>query len=149
MAKDIPGEYVPLFRGAGMLFGHSTLKLAALCWGESTFNPNAVSSAGARGLMQVMEGTWEHVGCGSFDNAFVPLESVIAGCRYLNECRAELAMVGRFGPEWEFAAYNCGWGKQGATGYKNWEEVPDKVRTWIGNIMQHWADYVKDYPGLI
>lgn len=59
---------------------------AAVAWQESGFNNAMVSSAGARGVMQVMPGTWQFVqdnlGTGPLDPDD-PLANVAAGSAYL------------------------------------------------------------------
>jgi soluble lytic murein transglycosylase-like protein len=58
------------------------LLVRALIRQESAFNPRAVSSAGARGLMQVMPETAAKVGLRAED-LFVPATNILAGVRLL------------------------------------------------------------------
>jgi len=75
---------------------------------ESAGNPQAVSRAGAMGLMQVMPGTWaelrQHHGLG--DDPFEPRDNILAGTAYLR------AMLDRYGTVGAMlAAYNAGPGR--------------------------------------
>lgn len=83
--------------------------VAAIIWQESTFNPGAVSRAGARGLMQVIPRTGrtlaKRLGIRYRTTAlYDPAVSLDFGTRYLKE------MLERFGGRVEraLAAYNAG-----------------------------------------
>ena len=71
---------------------------------ESNFNAYAVSPRGARGLMQIMPGTWVelsvHHGLGL--DPFDPRDNILAGSAYLK------AMYDRFGSAGFLAAYHAG-----------------------------------------
>ena len=63
--------------------------LSSLAWFESGYQTNAVSSAGARGISQFMEGTWREVMGTPFSNAYDPEQSIIAMATYMETLRAE------------------------------------------------------------
>lgn len=58
--------------------------LAAQCYQESTFDPKATSWAGAKGLMQIMPGTADHLGLARSD-MYDPEKNISAATRYLGE----------------------------------------------------------------
>lgn len=67
---------------------------------ESSWNPKAVSKSGAKGLMQLMDGTARDLGV---TDPFDPAQNLEGGCRYLR------MMLDRFGDyDKALAAYNWG-----------------------------------------
>ena len=99
-ACGIPAQFAGAFRSAAQKTGLPLALLAAVAWEESRMDPNAVSAAGARGLLQLMPGTARIVGV--MENG--PAANVRAGARYLR------LMVDRFHGDLELAlaAYNAG-----------------------------------------
>lgn len=74
--------------------------LEALVSVESSFNPRAVSGAGALGLAQLMPGTARALG---IQDPFDPEQSLVGGARYLKQ------MLSQFGDvRTALAAYNAG-----------------------------------------
>lgn len=82
--------------------------IEALVWQESRWRPGAVSSAGARGLAQLMPGTARQMGVNPDD----PHANLEGGARYLR------AQLDTFGGDIEkaLAAYNAGPGRVQAAG---------------------------------
>jgi cell wall-associated NlpC family hydrolase len=66
---DVPADLVPLFASASAQSGVPASLLAAVAKQESGFNADAVSSAGAQGLMQLMPSTASGLGVNAFDPA--------------------------------------------------------------------------------
>jgi membrane-bound lytic murein transglycosylase F len=84
--------------------------IVALMYQESRFNPRAVSSSGASGLMQVLPATAQTIGVGDLEN---PDNSIHAGVLYLDRLRSqfeeELPLSDRL---WfALAAYNSGYNR--------------------------------------
>ncbi len=71
---------------------------------ESSYNPRAVSPAGAIGLMQIMPATAAMYGIGSADALFDAKTNVRVGTRHLN------LLIGRHGIGKAIMAYNAGEG---------------------------------------
>lgn len=98
-ALDANVPYRDLFVSAGAKYGLSPSLLAAVAKTESGFNPNATSSAGARGLMQFMPATAAGMGIDPLD----PAQAIDGAGRYLS------AQLARFGSiDLALAAYNAG-----------------------------------------
>lgn len=85
--------------------------LAAQCYQESCFDPKAESFAGAKGLMQIMPKTAEHLGLAAED-VFSPEKSIAAACRYIVELTTDFSDVPDNYERQNFvlAAYNGGVG---------------------------------------
>ncbi len=83
--------------------------LASLVYQESKFKPDAESWAGARGLMQMMPATAEHL---DVQNIFDPNESVRAGTKYLHQIFERFSGIEDLTNRIKFtmASYNCGYG---------------------------------------
>jgi len=97
---QIPPAYAPMVNGAATAHVVSAPWLAALLQTESSWNPDAVSPAGAQGLAQLLPGTAREMGV---TDPFDPEQSINGGARYLS------LQYQRFGT-WELAAaaYNAG-----------------------------------------
>jgi soluble lytic murein transglycosylase-like protein len=75
------GTYAPLIDEAAAQYGINPSILTALVNQESGFNPNAVSSAGAEGLTQVMP---ENFAADGITNPFDPAQSIFGGAKQLS-----------------------------------------------------------------
>jgi len=103
---------------------------------ESNFNPNAVSRAGAKGLMQLMDSTARamHV-----RNAYNPDENLAGGTRYLR------SLLDKYDGNVKvaLAAYNAGPGRIDRLGIDTDEELearydqlPRETQRYVAKIMQ-------------
>ena len=72
--------YEELIKEAADRYGLPTALIRAVIMTESAFDPLAVSSAGAQGLMQLMPALASEMGV---SNVFDPRENIMAGAQYL------------------------------------------------------------------
>jgi cell wall-associated NlpC family hydrolase len=97
----VPSNLAPLFLSAGATYGVSPQLLAAVAKTESGFNPTAVSSAGAEGLMQIMPTTAQGLGIDPND----PAQAIDGAAQILSGDIAKFGSV-----PLALAAYNAGAG---------------------------------------
>lgn len=85
--------------------------LASLAYTESNFDPNVISWAGARGLMQLMPATARAMGIPAGKESD-PEESIKAGVKYIARLQNIFSKVPDKGEQTKFvlAAYNAGVG---------------------------------------
>jgi Rod binding domain-containing protein len=96
-------RYEPTIKAAATVFGLSTDLLKAVIIHESGGNPRAVSRKGAKGLMQLTDGTARDLGV---TNPFDPVQNIFGGARFLAR------LLKSFGGNLELAlaSYNAGMG---------------------------------------
>ena len=92
LSKGVISHYDRYFKVYGRRIGWDWRLLAAQCYQESTFDPEARSWAGARGLMQIMPATADHLGLprDQMDN---PERSIEAATRYIKELEGKLSDI--------------------------------------------------------
>ena len=83
--------------------------LAAQCYQESTFDPHAVSFAGAKGLMQIMPGTADHLGIAR-SKLYEPEANIAAAVKYIAELERTFSDIREHYERTNFvlASYNGG-----------------------------------------
>lgn len=108
--KGLISTYDDLFRAAARTTGWDWRLIAAQCYQESGFDPNAVSWAGAKGLMQIMPATAKHLGL-PLEQIHAPAENIAAAARYIKELSARFKDVRNREEKVKFvlAAYNGGY----------------------------------------
>lgn len=101
-STNIPSQTVAAaVKKASAAFGLSAQLINSVIQTESGYQPNAVSSAGAIGLMQLMPATARAMGV---ENPYDPIQNIWGGTRYLS------ALVNQFHGDVKLAvaAYNAG-----------------------------------------
>lgn len=88
--------------------------LKAMAKVESDFNPNAVSGAGAVGIMQLMPATAANLGV---TNPYDPKENIMGGAKYIGEMLRTFSAYPN-GLDLALAAYNAGPGAVRRAGYR-------------------------------
>ncbi len=121
-----PSRYDDLIEAAAAKHDLAPALVKAVIHGESGFRPNAVSNAGAQGLMQLMPGTSASL---SVNDAFDPEANIEGGVRYLRE------QIDRFGDlSLALAAYNAGPGA-----VARYRGVPpfEETRNYINKVLTY------------
>ena len=129
VATTIP--YAAPIRAAAVAAGVDPLLLASLVRAESGFRADAVSSAGALGLAQLMPANVRSLGV---TDAFDPAQNVTAAARYLAN---NLRLYGR--TDLALAAYQAGKGAVAQAG-----GIPSSPTThhYIDRILGFWSGYL-------
>jgi len=104
-----PRQYKEIFQKESKRTGVDPYLLMAITRTESAFDPLAISSSGAMGLMQLMPKTAELEGFdgykkGTPENAFKPEVNIVLGANHLQR------LLNKYGDQWHLviAAYNAG-----------------------------------------
>lgn len=136
-----PTDYEELIQTASTKYGVPVDLIKAVIDTESSFNPNVVSSAGAKGLMQLMDGTANGLGV---SDPFDPAQSIDGGVRYLSY------QLKRFDGQEKMAlaAYNAGPGRVNKLGVNSDQELmekltqlPEETQAYILKIERARAEY--------
>lgn len=123
-----PSQFRPLISQAAMDAGVNVPLFTRLVKAESSFNPNAVSPTGARGLTQLMPGTAKQMGVA---DASDPAQNLAGGAKYLAMQEHKYGDDAR-----ALAAYNWGpgnvdkWIRNGA----NPAAAPKETRDYVQKI---------------
>lgn len=135
------GQYDEIIDAASQRYGVDRSLIKAVIQAESSYNENAVSSAGAKGLMQLMDGTAEGLGV---QDSFDPDQNIHGGTRFLawllDRYDGQEAMA--------LAAYNAGPGRVDRLGVRTDDELmasltglPKETQRYIGKVQGYKAYY--------
>ncbi len=126
---DPTTPYAELFQAAGAKYGVDPRLLAAVAKQESSYNPNAVSAAGAKGLMQLMPATARSLGV---SDPLDPEQAVAGAAKLLRDLLREFGST-----ELALAAYNAGPGA-----VKRYDGIPpySETQNYVKRIMADLGD---------
>lgn len=140
-AAERTSDLQSLITQASARYGVPESLIQAVIATESSFNPQAVSSAGAKGLMQLMDGTARGLGV---SDPFDPAQNIDGGTKYLSY------QINRYGGDVKtaLAAYNAGPGRLQRLGIGNDEQLmekfhllPQETQGYIAKIMRAQAKF--------
>ena len=105
--------------------------ILAVMHAESANDPDAISHAGAMGLMQIMPATWAELRSrhGLGHDPYDPRDNILAGTAYLR------ALLDRYGSiEGMLAAYNAGPGRYDAH-LETGRALPEETRAYVASLL--------------
>lgn len=126
-----PAEYEQIISTCATKYGVNPCLIKAVIHAESGYNPNAVSSKGASGLMQLMPATARSL---KVSNSFDPKDNVEGGVKYLrfllDTFRGDVPLA--------VAAYNAGLNKVAKYG-----GIPpyNETRTYVKRVLSYMQSY--------
>lgn len=137
LSSDVNGStaaFDELINAAGMKYGVAPSLIKSVIQTESSFHPSAVSSAGAKGLMQLMDDTAQGLGV---TDSFDPAQNIDGGTRFLSyllrkyDGNVSVAL----------AAYNAGPGRIDRLGIANeqdlaakYEQLPHETQNYVRKV---------------
>ncbi|MGN7454971.1 lytic transglycosylase domain-containing protein [Paenibacillus pasadenensis] len=134
-AGSAGAEYEGLIASAAARHGLSPKLIRSVIEAESSFQPLAVSGAGAKGLMQLMDGTARGLGV---TDSFDPAQNIDGGSKYLSYL---LRKLDGSVPA-ALAAYNAGPGRLDRLGIRDeatltehFSELPQETQSYVVKIM--------------
>jgi soluble lytic murein transglycosylase-like protein len=124
--------YDSIIKSASAQYGVDEGLIKAVIKQESNFNTQAVSKAGAKGLMQLMPGTASGLGV---KDSFDPAQNIMAGARYLRD------MLDRYNGDVDsaLAAYNWGPGNVDKNGCSS---LPRETKDYLVKVKKYYSQFV-------
>ena len=126
-----PAEFEQMIKSCSIKYGVNPCLVKAVIHAESGYNPNAVSSKGAGGLMQLMPATAKSL---KVADRFNPKDNVEGGVKYLrfllDTFKGDISLA--------VAAYNAGLGNVAKHG-----GIPpfNETRTYVSRVLSYMKSY--------
>lgn len=123
-------KYSPMINNAANKHGLSADLIASMMTAESGGDPNARSSAGAGGLMQVMPTTWDSLSKG---DRFDPNTNIDVGSAYMAQQLSKYSKYGDDALKIALMAYN--WGPGNTDNWlKNGGKIPKETTDYVAKV---------------
>jgi soluble lytic murein transglycosylase-like protein len=129
--EDRARDHMPIIKQYARLYGVSIELIKAIITVESCFDRYAVSSVGAKGLMQLMPATADSMGVYNIFNA---KDNIRGGTRYFRQMLEEF----EFDVELALAAYNAG-----PNAVKKYNGIPpyDETQNYVKKVIKYYYSY--------
>ena len=138
-AVQSASSYDGLIKSAAQENGLDEALIKAVIQAESSYRTDAVSSAGAEGLMQLMPGTAASLGV---TNSFDPAQNISGGSKYLKN------LIDRFGDlRLALAAYNTGPSRISGLNIADpddaseYAKISERVRGYVSKVLSNYEAY--------
>jgi len=124
--KNSRGQIEKLIDGVAQEVGLAPELIRSVVSTESNFNPGAVSSVGAQGLMQLMPATAREL---EVTDSFDPQQNLLGGSRYLKQ------LLNKYEGNLDHALAAYNWG-QGNVDRKGLGQMPQETRDYLVKVRQ-------------
>lgn len=126
-------DYDTIIQRAAQQFGVESRLIKSIIMAESSFDPNAISQSGAKGLMQLMPPTANDM---KVHNPFDPEENIFGGTRYLS------LLLKKFNQDKKLAiaAYNVG---PSVVAHSNAVPLIPQTRRFVEKVMKYYSEFKK------